>query len=114
MDSKALGGGQKSPAGARETHIDNVKNTDARLRKEIAKWTKKLEREMAKTHIQEGGSRTTHIHNKNIKTTDHFLKNIDAYLSDSKYFYRQGDLIRSFEAIIWAWSWWEILEEIGK
>jgi hypothetical protein len=102
MDSKALEGGQKSPAGARETHIDNVKNTDARLEKEIAKWTKRLEKDLKTKKIPKG------------KNTDHFLKNINAYLSDSKYFYKKGDLIRSFEAIIWAWAWWEILGEIRK
>lgn len=36
------------------------------------------------------------------------LENISAYLSDSHYFLEQDDLIRAFEAVIWAWAWMEI------
>lgn len=41
-----------------------------------------------------------------------YLKNIDAYISDSEYFMKKGDLIRAFEAVVWAWAWMEILEEL--
>jgi len=37
-----------------------------------------------------------------------FLENISAYISDSRYFLERGDLIRAFEAVIWAWAWMEI------
>ncbi len=37
-----------------------------------------------------------------------FLENVQAYIQDSEYFVEQGDLVRAFEAIIWAWSWLEI------
>ena len=37
-----------------------------------------------------------------------FSANIEAYLSDSRYFLEKGDLIRAFEAVIWAWAWIEI------
>ncbi len=43
-----------------------------------------------------------------------FLENISAYISDSKYFLENGDLIRAFEAVIWAWAWMEIGLEIDK
>jgi hypothetical protein len=36
------------------------------------------------------------------------LENISAYISDSKYFLEKGDLVRAFEAVIWAWAWMEI------
>ena len=36
------------------------------------------------------------------------MENISAYLSDSHYFLEQKDLIRAFEAVIWAWAWMEI------
>jgi hypothetical protein len=36
------------------------------------------------------------------------LENISSYLSDSHYFLKQNDLIRAFEAVIWAWAWMEI------
>lgn len=39
---------------------------------------------------------------------DHFLENIAAYIKDSNYFLEKGDLIRAFEAVVWAWAWMEI------
>ncbi len=42
-----------------------------------------------------------------------FLRNINAYVSDSAHFHDKGDLVRSFEAIIWAWAWLEIGMELG-
>jgi len=39
---------------------------------------------------------------------ERFSSNIEAYLSDSRYFLEKGDLIRAFEAVIWAWAWIEI------
>ena len=74
--------------------------TEARLRKEINKWTKKIEKEIKKIKL-------------NDKTKKRLLDNIHAYIKDSKYFMNKGELIRSFEAIVWAWSWLEILKELG-
>lgn len=45
---------------------------------------------------------------------ERFLSNISAYLRDSRYFFERGDLIRAFEAVIWAWAWLEIGEELGR
>lgn len=42
-----------------------------------------------------------------------FAENIAAYLSDSRHFLDNCDLIRAFEAVIWAWAWMEIGKEIG-
>jgi hypothetical protein len=42
-----------------------------------------------------------------------FAENIAAYMSDSRHFLDDGDLIRAFEAVIWAWAWMEIGKEIG-
>jgi uncharacterized protein len=39
---------------------------------------------------------------------EHFRENISAYIRDSHYFLEKGDLIRAFEAVIWAWAWMEI------
>jgi hypothetical protein len=44
---------------------------------------------------------------------DRFAKNIAAYISDSHHFLDNGDLIRAFEAVIWAWAWMEIGQEMG-
>ncbi len=50
---------------------------------------------------------------RNLAGDDRFLENISAYLSDSKYFLEMGDLIRAFEAVVWAWAWMEIGLEMG-
>jgi len=42
-----------------------------------------------------------------------FHANITAYISDCRYFLEQGDLIRAFEAVIWAWAWIEIGLDVG-
>ena len=39
---------------------------------------------------------------------EEFLENVSAYIRDSQYFLEKGDLIRAFEAVIWAWAWMEI------
>lgn len=44
---------------------------------------------------------------------EQFLENISAYLSDSRHFLDKGDLIRAFEAVVWAWAWMEIGLERG-
>ena len=71
---------------------DNLKN-------EIDKWTTKIETEMKGVKVVE-------------EENENFLTNINAYISDSKHFKEKGDLVRSFEAIVWAWSWLEILREL--
>ena len=69
--------------------------TTETLRREIDKWTRKIKSELE--NIEAYGT----------KGKD-FLKNIKAYVSDSAHFLENGDLVRSFEAIIWAWAWLEI------
>jgi hypothetical protein len=39
---------------------------------------------------------------------EHFLENVSAYIRDCQYFLEKDDLIRAFEAVIWAWAWMEI------
>jgi len=41
------------------------------------------------------------------------LRNINAYISDSEYFLKKGDLVRAFECVVWAWAWLEIGLDIG-
>ncbi len=43
-----------------------------------------------------------------ISGDEHFLENVSAYIQDSNYFLENGDLIRAFEAVVWAWAWMEI------
>ena len=42
-----------------------------------------------------------------------FRENVSAYIRDCQYFLEKGDLIRAFEAVIWAWAWMEIGLEKG-
>lgn len=69
------------------------------LRKEIEKWSARLEEEMKDIRILDEGRA-------------YMLENIRAYMKDSSYFLTSNDLIRSFEALIWAWAWLSILKEL--
>ncbi len=42
------------------------------------------------------------------KRGEEFLRNIEAYISDSEYFLKKEDLVRAFECVVWAWAWLEI------
>jgi hypothetical protein len=74
--------------------------TEEDLASETEKWLKKalLEVETVSPRGDEG---------------ERFLSNIRAYLSDCLYFSEKGDLIRAFEAVIWAWAWIEIGQQVG-
>jgi hypothetical protein len=67
------------------------------LQLETLKWLDRAEEQLLRISPDEGSIR----------------KNISAYLSDSRYFLEKGDLIRAFEAVIWAWAWMEIGQEVG-
>ncbi len=66
------------------------------LREETCKWLKRADDMFSR-----------------ISGEDRFMENISAYISDSKYFLEKGDLIRAFEAVVWAWAWMEIGIEIN-
>ncbi|KHO47731.1 MAG: hypothetical protein QT00_C0002G0391 [archaeon GW2011_AR5] len=69
------------------------------LARETEKWLKKAAAKRKKVRLID-------------KSKSEMLKNIDAYVSDTKHFAKKGDMIRAFEAIVWAWAWMEILEEL--
>ena len=70
------------------------------LMEETNKWLEKI-KEKRKRIVLKDESKTD------------LLKNIDAYISDTSHFLEKKDYIRAFEAVIWAWSWVEILGELG-
>lgn len=70
---------------------------EAKLIEEIKKWTAKLD-----GAISTAGARS--------EQGKKMFSNIKAYREDSEHFLEQGDLIRSFECLIWAWA----LLETGK
>lgn len=69
------------------------------LRQETKKWLRKIEKKDVSLTDDEN--------------SEHIIENIKAYREDAKHFLEEGDLIEAFEAVIWAWSWMEIGEELG-
>jgi len=72
-----------------------LKVTDLKdvLSQEIEKWTQKLEEKIEAV--------------KSLPS----MENILAYFKDSKYFRDRGDLVKSFECLIWAWALLKQAEE---
>jgi len=80
--------------------LGKVQNMNDKVTKnEINKWLNKMEEKLGKVKIRK-------------ERGNEFLENINAYVHDCKYFMRNGDFVRSFEAIIWAWAWLEIGEKL--
>jgi len=77
-----------------------MSETEKKLIEETKKWTVRMKKELEGTEPY--GTKG-----------DEFLRNIRAYLKDSGHFQNNGDPVRSFEAIIWAWSWLEIGKDLG-
>ncbi len=71
----------------------------SQLKDEIEKWTKKAKEKRKNLNLLDDSK-------------ENMINNIDAYIKDSQFFLEKGDLVRSFEAIIWCWSWMEILQEL--
>lgn len=63
---------------------------DKELKEETEKWLKRIKAERKKIAL--------------IGSKKDFLRNIDAYISDSEHFLQKNDLIRAFEAVIWSWA----------
>jgi hypothetical protein len=72
---------------------------EPRLKVEVEKWLLKIREERKTTTLLDQGRKI-------------MLANMDAYIKDSEYFLKKGDLIRAFEAVIWAWSILEIGREL--
>lgn len=72
---------------------------EADLTAEIVKWSKKLD--AALQNIYPTGEKGNKM-----------LQNIEAYRNDSKHFLERGDLIKSFECLIWAWAILELGREL--
>lgn len=70
------------------------------LHQEITKWGNRLGDALASARVRQGDG-------------EGFLRNIRAYQSDAERFLEEGDLVRSFESLVWAWAWLEIGNERG-
>ncbi len=69
------------------------------LEKEIEKWSKKLDEKLPKIEAEEDEG-------------EELLENAKAYRTDSDHFYEEGELIQSYESLIWAWAFVEIGEKL--
>ena len=71
-----------------------------KLKEETIKWLNKI--------------KEIKINEKNSKEqSKEFKDNILAYIKDTQHFLEKGMLIEAFEAVIWAWAWLEIGEQLG-
>jgi hypothetical protein len=61
------------------------------LRAEIRKWTDRLDERIRKTDFLDAHG-------------EEMLENIQAYREDSEHFSKCGDLVKSFECLVWAWA----------
>lgn len=48
----------------------------------------------------------------NDSKAEEMLSNMKAYVEDSKYFLEKGDLVRSFEAVVWAMAIFETCRQL--
>ncbi len=67
------------------------------LGKETEKWLSKMEKLYPNINALN-------------KKGEELVVNIGAYISDARNFFRENDLIKAFEAVVWAWA----IAEIGK
>lgn len=75
-------------------------SSDDDLRAEIKKWTDRLNEAIPQMEPSDARGRK-------------MLENVEAYRKDSGHFSGSGDLVRSFECLVWAWALVEIGEELG-
>ncbi len=76
--------------------MDKLKLTE----KEVEKWLDKVEPLVEQIQITD-------------EKGEEMMENMKAYISDSKHFLGEGDLVRAFEAIVWAWAILEICTQLG-
>jgi len=79
-------------------------STEEQLEEETKKWLFKLEKEIPL--IKSTG-------NIGEKIVNESLENINAYISDCKYFQGEDDWIRAFESIVYAWGIYETMVRLG-
>ena len=75
-------------------------STEQSLIDETNKWLEKIEPivERIECHDSKGES---------------MFNNMKAYISDAKHFLEAKDYVRAFEAVVWAWSIYEICLDLG-
>jgi hypothetical protein len=74
------------------------------IRSETEKWFARLE------SAYSGFSPTGKLPEKDLKP---IRRNIEAYMKDARYFLERGDLVRAFEAVVYAWGLLEACQHLG-
>ena len=74
------------------------------LRSETEKWLARLEDAYSRF------SPTGKLPEKDLKP---IRDNIEAYIKDSRYFIQKNDLVRAFEAVVYAWGLLEACHHLG-
>jgi len=73
------------------------------LKTETEKWLTCIENDIKKYYLAD----------QNNDEHKRMLRNIHAYISDCRHFMKNNDMIRAFEAVIWAWAILETLRDLG-
>ncbi len=74
------------------------------LRNETDKWLAKLEDAFSRF------TPTGKLPERDLKP---IRDNIEAYIKDARYFIEKGDLVRAFEAVVYAWGLLEACHHLG-
>ena len=74
------------------------------LKNETGKWLARLE------DAYSGFSSTGKLPEPDLRPIQ---ENIEAYIKDSRYFTEKGDLVRAFEAVVYAWGLLEACQHLG-
>jgi hypothetical protein len=105
-----------------EDHAMDDQSLEKSLRAETLKWLSKADEKSGRAvpvlqtnnePMAEGTAREDDGLGRFTGGPEEFIENINAYLSDARYFLMKNDLIRAFEAVVWAWAWLEIGERTG-
>ena len=78
--------------------------TDEELRKETEKWLERLRKSYRDIEL------TGKLPEEDLHP---IFENIVAYIKDCKHFLDKGDLVRAFEAVIYAWGLLEACQHLG-
>ena len=88
--------------GPEKTGLDGM-TLEETLREETEKWLARLEKAYA------AFTPTGRLPEKDIRPV---RQNIEAYIRDSRYFLDKGDLVRAFEAVVYAWGLLEACQHL--
>ena len=79
-------------------------NLSKTLKNETDKWLAKLE------DAYSGFASTGKLPDSDLKP---IRENIEAYIKDSRFFTQNGDFVRAFEAVVYAWGLLEACQHLG-